>query len=275
MTAIPPPEMIPQVPPQAPTAAVAVSPPAPAAVVPAQEQAVSAEELARRLLEREGSVPVGVSTRQAQPVAAPAPGPRPEPKRPEAPLGGYGVALGVKSVIAQGLNNLGRIVHRDQVRAGYWPKGVLKEDHDAGSFFSDLHSKVSNAYEAYVEEPNPRKITWIDPKTGAQTAPGKGFPQGLAVDLVMILYGLVGFADAVGIDLGAVAADMAVPMGEGVTSAAAPQPGFVPDVAGDDEEGVDDVWGVEDEPGEFEVAGEDDDSDPELEKLFNEELPPE
>ena len=120
----------------------------------------------------------------------------------------------IKNVIATGLRNLSRLSYADQLRGGYWPKGVaIGPEHNLGSFFADLHSKVSEAYDTYSQERNPRKIIWIDPKTGKRTTPGNGFPEGLAVDLVFILQGLLGFSEALGIDLGAIAADMSVPVG--------------------------------------------------------------
>lgn len=246
-------------PPNSPPVGATQAPAAPAAPPPVVQ---SAEELARSLLEREGAVALGVpAARPAAPVAesggAPTPSAGPVPVPP--------TALAVKSVIARGLRNLAHVVHADQVRAGYWPKGVLGAGYDCGSFFSDLHSKISNAYETYIEEPNPRKIVWIDPQTGAETSPGKGFPQGMAVDLVMILFGLVGFSDAIGIDLGVMAADMAVPVGVPV---GVPEP----TVEGSED---DDFWGTEDDDvGDFEVAGEGEEEvegDAELENLFNEE----
>jgi hypothetical protein len=124
----------------------------------------------------------------------------------------------LKEEVRKGLKILSESVHAMQVQLGYWPGrdtvGTAVVDpstFDFRVFFADLHSKVSKAYESYGEQRDPKHLTWIDPENGGEVEPGHGVPQGLAVDLMDIVFDVLGFAENVGINSGAIAADMGIP----------------------------------------------------------------
>jgi hypothetical protein len=113
--------------------------------------------------------------------------------------------IGKKKVeTARLLSGLAAECYRNETFMGHW------NGEDQRVFFAELHSLVTNAFESYDEEPDPRKLTWVDYETGKEVAPGKGVPQGLAVDLVAIFSRILAFSEAVGIDFGHVAADMLI-----------------------------------------------------------------
>jgi hypothetical protein len=116
-----------------------------------------------------------------------------------------------RETIRNGLRMVSNVVHARQTEMGYWPP------EDGGNvdyriFFAELYSKVTSAYETYKEERDPTHLIWIDPKTGEEVAPGTGVPQGLAIDLVDIIFDVLGFATNVGINISHLAADVAVSM---------------------------------------------------------------
>jgi hypothetical protein len=121
------------------------------------------------------------------------------------------VTAETRETIRRGLNMISNVVHARQSEMGYWPEDDGRPI-DYRIFFAELHSKVASAYETYKEERDPTHITWIDPATGQEAEPGKGLPQGLATDLIDIVFDILGFATNVGINVGALAAHVAIIM---------------------------------------------------------------
>jgi hypothetical protein len=135
----------------------------------------------------------------------------PENDKTEAAAGPEAAMAQAREMIRNGLRMASNMVHSRQTEMGYWPP----EDGDQVDyriFFAELYSKVGNAYETYKEERDPKHLIWIDPKTGEEVEPGRGVPQGLAIDLVEIVFDVLGFATNVGINIGHLAADVAVSM---------------------------------------------------------------
>jgi hypothetical protein len=121
------------------------------------------------------------------------------------------VVAETRETIRRGLNMISNVVHARQSEMGYWPEDDGRPI-DYRIFFAELHSKVASAYETYKEERDPTHITWTDPATGQEVEPGKGLPQGLATDLIDIVFDILGFATNVGINVGALAAHVAIIM---------------------------------------------------------------
>jgi hypothetical protein len=150
----------------------------------------------------------------------------------EAVAGAEGVAAGAvdaadADAIRAALKILAARVHDHQVRIGFWPDGKLAEgsEVDYRAFFAGLHSTVSAAYDAYDEQPDPTRLSWI----GASEE-NFGIPQGLGVDLAQVVLSVFGFAAEIGIDLPEIVSLMAV--GQEVEE-------ILPDDA--DDEGSDDL----------------------------------
>lgn len=111
-----------------------------------------------------------------------------------------------KAAIKQGVDLLIEHVFRQQTAQHVWPPDGLV---DMASFFADLHTKVTNAYEE-SKESEPTAIVWIDPDTGEEASSGTGIPSGLPISMVEIVFDVLGFCRAVGIEFGAVSADIGV-----------------------------------------------------------------
>lgn len=115
-----------------------------------------------------------------------------------------------KAKIAAGIEALATRVFRFQSSQGLWPDDG---DVDMPVFFAELHSKISTAYEE-AKQKDPTTVTWVDPQTGEETAPGQGIPDGLMVTMAEITFSLLAFYKAIGAEPGALLADLGVAFGE-------------------------------------------------------------
>jgi hypothetical protein len=131
------------------------------------------------------------------------------PENEDANVGAEQKIAASRETIRKGLTMISNVVHARQSEVGYWPEQNGQQV-DYRTFFAELHSKVASAYETYKEERDPTHLIWIDPETGDEVEPGKGIPEGLATDLVDIVFDVLGFATNVGINIGRLAADVAV-----------------------------------------------------------------
>jgi hypothetical protein len=111
-----------------------------------------------------------------------------------------------KAAIKKGIDLLADHIFRVQTAQRVWP---VDGQFDMGSFFADLHGKVTSAWDE-SKEGDLTRLTWVDPGTGEETSPGKGIPSGLMVTMVEIMYEVLGFCRAIGVEPGSISADLGV-----------------------------------------------------------------
>lgn len=116
-----------------------------------------------------------------------------------------------KEKIKAGVSALADCVFRLQSSQGIWP---ADGDVDMPVFFADLHSKLASAYEESKEK-DPTAVTWVNPETGEEAPAGQGIPDGLMVTMAEITFSVLGFYRAIGLDPGALLADLGVTFEDG------------------------------------------------------------
>lgn len=135
----------------------------------------------------------------------------PEEKTTEPVVDADAVKLAARrEAVRVGLALMSETAWDRQVQMGYWPDD--EEEVDYSTYFAEVHSKLSSAYEAYKETRDPRHLRWVDPVSGEEVPPGKGIPQGLAIDLMDMVFDLLGFMRNVGINGAEIGADMVMSM---------------------------------------------------------------
>ena len=90
-------------------------------------------------------------------------------------------------------------IFEQQTSVGYW--GMDADHMDYSGFFSEIHAKVSKAFESYSDDSEPKTVIWLDLRTGRPGSVGSGIPHGLPVSLAEIVFEVLGFMRQLQIDV--------------------------------------------------------------------------